>query len=194
MGNPSNLWGSLLQTGLVANKPAAPEAQGACYYYATDTGVLYFWTGTAWNAAPNVATPSLLTTSATAPATNGVYLLDAVAGLSLTLPVATGSGIKIEVAVNATLTSGAYKILSDGTSILYGNAVGFYAATGACLGFKSLIATGNYSVALAFTTAVMGNIGDHFEFTDVAAPKWLVRGNYSSVGTAATTPFSTSKS
>lgn len=192
MGLASNLWNSLIQSGLVANLPTTPEAIGGCFYYATDTDVLYFWNGTAWTS-PGATEPVVVTTALTAKAISQTYLLDAVAGVSLTLPVATGSGLTIKVGVMATLTSGAYKILSDGTSILYGNAVGFYASTGAALGFQSLIATANYSIALAYTTAVMGNIGDNFELKDVAAGQWLVSGTYSSVGTAATTPFSTSK-
>jgi hypothetical protein len=48
MGNPSNLWASLFQTGTAANRPTTPEALGPCFYLATDTNVLSIWNGSAW--------------------------------------------------------------------------------------------------------------------------------------------------
>ena len=195
MGVPANLWASLIQSGTLANMPTTPESIAGCFYYATDIGNLFFWNGTTWGDVDSNEPPVVLTASKTAPAGQNLeYIFNAVAGLSLTLPPATGSGDTIGVTVGATLTSGAYKILSGSdAAVLYGTVIGFQVSSGAVLAFQSLIATANFSLALAFTTAVMGNIGDHFTFTDVAVGQWLVTGTYAAVGTAATTPFSTSK-
>jgi len=41
-----NMWADLIKSGLAVNQPTTPTL--ACFYYATDTGDLSFWTGTAW--------------------------------------------------------------------------------------------------------------------------------------------------
>lgn len=44
----ADLWHDLIKRGLLANLPTAPTVPGGCFYYATDTQDLFFWTGTAW--------------------------------------------------------------------------------------------------------------------------------------------------
>lgn len=46
----SNAFLSLITAGLAANRQVAPDAllPSALFYYATDTGVLSFWNGSAW--------------------------------------------------------------------------------------------------------------------------------------------------
>lgn len=43
-----NAYLSLITNGTAAARLPAPELPSAQFYYATDTGVLSFWTGTAW--------------------------------------------------------------------------------------------------------------------------------------------------
>lgn len=61
----SNAYLSLLTGGLSANRPAAPELPSDAVYYATDTGVLSFWTGSAWVVIDTVNVQTGVTASTT---------------------------------------------------------------------------------------------------------------------------------
>jgi hypothetical protein len=132
------------------------------------------------------------TGSASAGISGVTYLLSVAAGSVLTLPAATGSGIRIKVVVSTTATSNAHKILTSPiTDLLIGQAVGATAA-GATLKFSAAAAGAFHSIQMPFagTQPSGGFEGDVFDFTDIAAGKWHVEAMYQA-GTTATTPFST---
>lgn len=58
---------SLITGGLSANKPAVPDPllPSDQFYFATDTGVLYFWTGSAWLVADTMGVQTGVVASAT---------------------------------------------------------------------------------------------------------------------------------
>lgn len=198
----SNLFRDHLVTGLDANKPTTQPAitlelpNTFAFYYATDTGILYQWNGTAWTAnrsAIPVAVGAALT--AKAGVSGIVYALDTAAGSVLTLPAAIGSGLKLGAYVKTSATSNAHKILTSPiTDKLIGRATGSVAA-GTTLQFSGAAAAGYHSIQMPFAgTQPSGGLeGDVFDFTDVAAGVWLVQAQYES-GTTSTTPFSTATS
>lgn len=145
----------------------------------------------ALNGSPILAGSTLAVTAAM---TNQVVLLNTSAGSVATLPAATGSGSVYKFIVTTTATSNAHKILAASSSdFLNGNATGHVAA-GTSLSFSAAASTA-HSIQMPFagTQPSGGFIGDWFEFTDVAANLWHVRGAYLS-GTTSTTPFSASTS
>lgn len=144
----------------------------------------------------NSPTPVLAgaTLAVTAAMSNSTILLNIAAGSTITLPAATGSGNNFKFYVSTTATSNAHKILAASSSdFLNGVAVGHVSA-GTTLTFSAAAATA-HSIQMPFagTQPSGGFIGDHFEFTDVAANLWMVRGMYQS-GTTSTTPFSAATS
>lgn len=117
------------------------------------------------------------------------YLLNTAAGSVLTLPAPSGKGGVIKVFVTTTTTSGAHKVLANSTSdflngILMGNDAGVASA------FSAAAAT-DHALQMPFAGSQPsgGFIGDWFEFTDVAAHLWEVKGAFQS-GTTSTSPFS----
>lgn len=140
--------------------------------------------------APVAAGATLALTAANAGAP---ILLNTAAGSAVTLPAATGSGNVFKFFVSATTTSGAHKILAASVSdFLNGIVTGENASTAKC--FASAAAT-NHSLQLPFSGSQPsgGFIGDWFEFIDIAANLWTVKGMYQA-GTTPTTPFSTATS
>ena len=139
------------------------------------------------------AAPIAVGASKTAAAINQTYLLNTAAGSVLTLPAATGSGIKIVVITTTTTTSGAHKILAASSSdFLNGIAIGNNSNTDKT--FNSAAAT-NHSIQMPFTGSQPsgGFIGDQIEFIDAAANLWQVSMQYQA-GTTPTTPFSSATS
>lgn len=135
------------------------------------------------------------TLSLTAANSDTVTLLNTAAGSVVTLPAALGTGNIYKFVVTTTTTSGAHKILAASSSdFLIGNSVG-HTTAGATLTFSSTSASTNHSIQMPFagTQPSGGLIGDWYEFTDVAATLWAVKGMYTA-GTTATTPFSTATS
>lgn len=194
----SNLFRDIATYGLDANKPTVALDLATAlpntfqWYYATDTGVMYRWNGTAWvaNTSP---TPVGVGAAKTASKISGqVYALDTAAGSVLTLPGATGSGLSLEAYVSTSATSNAHKILtSPVTDVLIGRATGSVAA-GTTLQFSALVSGGFHSIQMPFAgTQPSGGLqGDIFHFRDVTSGIWLVEATYES-GTTSTTPFST---
>lgn len=128
------------------------------------------------------------------PALNGkTILLNTAAGSVITLPAATGSGLKVKCVVSTTTTSGAHKVLAASSSdFMQGLAIGENAGT--CKAFASGNAT-NHSLQMPFTGTQPsgGFVGDYFDLQDIAANLWQVNGMYQA-GTTPTTPFSSATS
>lgn len=193
----------IVQAGLATNLPTtpnvSPDGASFTFYYATDTGILYTWNPVtaAWGTVSASGGAPTTVTSATVTAPSGrssKYLLSKAAGVALTLPLATGSGISVEIEIGITATSGAYKVITgQATDYLSGNVTG---QTGnAVKQFSGAIAATYCSLQMPFagTQPSGGFEGDWFSLTDMAANRWLVKGMYQA-GTTPTTPFSTATS
>lgn len=109
----------------------------------------------------------------------GVYV-NAAAGLTLTLPAATGKGVVFRIFIGTTVTSNNVIISPNGTDTMIGVIVGGGAAVN---GWAT--AAGNNTITLNGTTK--GGIkGDYIELRDVATGLWRVGGSVTQTGTAAT--------
>ena len=189
----------LVASGLDANKPSPPNnpTTATCFYYATDTQILYHWDPVALLyrgvsvAGPALAVGAALSAKANVNALS--YKLDTASGSVLTLPAAKGSGLTLTAYVKTTCSSNAHKILTSPiTDKLIGTANGSTVTTKAALLFSAAQAGGFHSIQMPFagTQPSGGFEGDTFWFTDVEAGVWLVEASYQS-GTTPTTPFST---
>lgn len=128
---------------------------------------------------------------------NGPVLnLNALAGLTATLPAAVGSGDRyfLQVAVLATSNSYILKVASA-TDFFIGEIMGARTDSGnAVLGFSAAnsgtVSTNSDTITLNRTTTGSVNVGEWIEVVDVAAATWLVRGMLTATGAAFATPFS----
>jgi len=108
---------------------------------------------------------------------------NAAAGLTISLPAATGSGVEFEIVVGTTITSNAFIIAADGTDIIQGvlgvatDAGGVNIPTGA---------TTDYITMNGSTTG--GVKGSRVVVKDAADGMWIVSGALISTGAEAT-PF-----
>jgi hypothetical protein len=122
--------------------------------------------------------------------------LDTLAGSVVTLPAATGSGLKYRFLVTVLATSVSHKIqvasaadffvgLILGSRVDSGNAVlGFAAANSGTVG------TNSDTITLNRSTTGSVSVGEWIEVEDVAAATWAVTGVLSATGAAFATPFS----
>jgi hypothetical protein len=112
-------------------------------------------------------------------------VLSAAAGMTVTLPPATGSGVSYEFVVATTVTSNSYIIrVANSSDVMMG-----------VLGVASDIAGVTCPTTSTSDTITMnggttgGVLGSRVVLTDAAANKWAVSGALVSAGTEAT-PFS----
>ncbi len=112
-------------------------------------------------------------------------VLNAAAGLTVTLPAATGSGATYEIIVGTTVTSNSYIIrVANASDVMMG-----------VLGVATDIAGVTCPTTSTSDTITMngsttgGLLGSRVVLTDAAANKWAVSGALVSTGTEAT-PFS----
>lgn len=121
--------------------------------------------------------------------------LDTAAGSVVTLPAATGSGVKFKFLVTVLATSASHKIqvanasdfmvgLINGSRVDSGNAIlGFAAAN------SGTVATNSDTITLNRTTTGSVSVGEWVDVEDVAANTWAVNGMLSATGAAFATPF-----
>jgi len=118
-----------------------------------------------------------------------VVTLNRAAGITSTLPAATGTGDKYTFIVGTTITSNNYVFSPTGNDTMFGFALmddgdGEPANGWTCGG-------GNNTVTLGGTSNATGGVkGDRIEFIDIAADEWQVSIWGTQGGTEAT-PFST---
>lgn len=117
-----------------------------------------------------------------------LVLLDVASGATVTLP-APKAGIMYTFAVVTTVSSNAYKIITDaGTTLLAGSLL----APSDNLASKSFLANGTTHVSINMAgTATGGIIGSVFQLLCVTSTLWAVDGSNISSSTP-TTPFGTS--
>jgi hypothetical protein len=123
-------------------------------------------------------------------------LLNALAGLTVTLPPATGSGARYRFMVSVLATSNSYIIaVNSATDFFVGMIYGERVDSGnATLGFAAVnsgtVATNSDTITLNRTTTGSVSVGEWIEVQDVASATWFVRGLLSATGAAFATPFS----
>lgn len=186
-----NSYKDIVQAGLDANKPTTPnvppDGSGFTFYYATDTGILYVYDpkAAAW-VTRSPGSPQTYTAAAAPANATQTYLVSAVAGFTVTLPAATGTGNRLKFVVKTTLTSGSYEWSCSGSDTMGGTIIASKSTTPTP--YQATAGT-TVNVTLAFTTVGAGLKGDVVEFQDIASGLWNVQGHTWVTGTVAT-PFS----
>lgn len=115
--------------------------------------------------------------------TGAVLLLNRAAGVTVTLPAATGSGAKFMFIVGTTVTSNSDKIQVTGDDVMTGTAIFAADAGDTAVMFE----TASDSDTITLNGSTTGGIkGDSIEVIDIAADTWWVRVMGSATGTEAT--------
>lgn len=116
-----------------------------------------------------------------------VILLNRAAGVTATLPAATGTGAKYEFIVGTAASGGSYIIkVADATDVMAGTAYGDDGDGEPANGWPT--AADSDTVTMDGSTKG-GLIGDRFSFVDIALNTWAVLGFMTQGGSEAT-PFS----
>lgn len=135
-------------------------------------------------------TPTSITASTTlsqARHGDGGIVVNAAAGLTLTLPAASGSGAKFDILIGTAVTSNTVVIkVANASDTMTGNALSA-ADVGDTLNAWEAGATADTITLNGSTTG--GLVGDRIKLTDLKANLWAVEMVSASTGTEAT-PFS----
>lgn len=116
-----------------------------------------------------------------------MLVVNAAAGLTLTLPAASGSGKGFSVMIGTTVTSNDVIIqVANASDTMKGNVIVAADGGSSVLGWEA--ASTSDTITLDGSTTG-GIIGDYIDLVDVAANVWAVRAVLSATGTEAT-PFS----
>lgn len=115
-----------------------------------------------------------------------VLVLDLAAGLTVTLPAATGSGEKYPFVVATTFTGNGIIQVANSTDVFVGNALFLQDAADTVVGFEA--GATDDTITLNGTTTG-GLAGTEITVTDIAAGKFAVKVVGAATGTEAT-PFS----
>lgn len=116
--------------------------------------------------------------------------INAAAGLTVTLPAATGSGAKFSMMIGTTVTSNSVVIRVASASDWYAGAI--WAATDnasdVTVAFETATgAIGSRSDTITLNGSTTGGLaGDRFDFTDIGSGQWELTGWMSATGTEAT--------
>ena len=118
---------------------------------------------------------------------NRMVTMNALAGLTLTLPAATGTGNVYKISVSVTVTSNDYIIqVANATDEFLGGIIQTDVDTTDTLAsYPALDADGFDTITLNGTTTG-GILGDSITITDIATGKFLLAGSINSTGTVAT--------
>lgn len=138
----------------------------------------------AYSVEPKAVTASRAITSSDA---GTVIHVSAAAGLTLTLPAASGSGYVYRVFIATTVTSNNVIIaVADATDVMQGNVICAQDAADTAVVWE----TASTSDTITLNGTTKGGLrGDFFELTDVAADLYMVTGLCAATGTEVT-PFS----
>ena len=119
-------------------------------------------------------------------------LMDTATGSVLTLPAATGSGMRVRGVVSVLATSNAHGIQCVGTDMMQGAIGVIDTDTGdATIQFAALVGDAYDTITLNRTTSGLAAPGDWFELEDIAAGVWAVKGLVRASGSVIA-PFSSS--
>lgn len=114
-------------------------------------------------------------------------LMDTASGTALTLPAATGTGVKFRIFISTTVTSNAHTVSVVGNDAMFGNAVLFQDGGDTMVGFEAGADTDKISMN---GTTTGGLKGGFIELEDVATDTWSVFLTSAATSTEAT-PFQT---
>lgn len=118
---------------------------------------------------------------------DGGVVVNAAAGLTLTLPAATGSGVKFEIIIGTTVTSSNVVIqVANSSDIMAGRIFGAADSGDTVNGWEA--GASDDTVTMNGTTKG-GYKGDKITLRDTAANVWTIDGTITQTGTEAT-PFS----
>lgn len=118
----------------------------------------------------------------------GTIVLNAAAGLTLTLPEAKGSGMVFDIAVGTTVTSNSY-VIDAGTNggDFFGNATLLQDGADTVAAFEAAADNNTFTM----NGSTQGGLkGGTIRLTDIGADEWLIEATSAATGTEAT-PFST---
>ena len=139
---------------------------------------------------PNVIGLESTTKTLTVEESGSVVFLNRAAGITVTLP-APQAGITYEFYVGTSVTSNAYKIITNaGTTFLVGSVTNIDTDTSNAV--AAFTADGTAHVALNMNGTTTGGLrGSYFKFTCISPTRWLVTGTNLGSGIVAT-PFANS--
>ncbi len=120
--------------------------------------------------------------------------LDTAAGSVVTLPAATGSGIRFKFVVTLVATSNSHKIqVANASDFMIGAIAGVSDDPATVKGWiaanSGTVSTNSDTITLNRSTTGSVSVGETIEVEDIAANTWLVTGMITQSGTEAT-PFS----
>lgn len=144
------------------------------------------------NAAADVSTRLVSATAATLAVTvadhdSKVIVLNRAAGVTATLPAATGTGAMFRFAVGTAVTSNSYKIqVADATDVMSGSLYVTDQAAGTGTEFSTVAASDTITMSGSTTGGLAGGI---LTLIDVATNLYVIHGNIIATGAEAT-PFS----
>ena len=104
------------------------------------------------------------------------------AGITVTLPAATGSGARYRFVLGAAVTSNSTIIKVTGDDVMYGNVLTNSTGDTPDLAQPWPTAADSDTITLNGTTTGGAAIGDFVELEDIAADKWAVWGGTTSSG------------
>lgn len=118
---------------------------------------------------------------------NGTIVVNAAAGLTLTLPAATGTGYSYDIVIGTTVTSNSVIVkVANATDVMAGTCTNAADAGDTAVTFET--AASSDTITMNGTTTG-GTKGDRIFLEDVASGLWAVRVLGAATGTEAT-PFS----
>ncbi len=118
---------------------------------------------------------------------DGGVVVNAAAGLTLTLPAASGSGVRFRIVVGTTVTSNNVIVqVANSSDYMVGTITGAADGGDTVNGWE--VGAGSDTITLNGTTKG-GYAGDYLELWDIATNVWHVQGRLTQTGTEAT-PFS----
>lgn len=125
---------------------------------------------------------------------NRTVLVSKIDGLTVTLPAATGSGIKYRLVIGITMTSSSFVVaVADASDYMRGFALLANDTDGSASNFETpntgVLATEADTITMNRTTTGIATIGDCIELEDIATDIWSVHVKAQASGAEAT-PFS----
>lgn len=115
----------------------------------------------------------------------------AASGSAVTLPAATGSGMRVRLVVSVTVTSNNHTVACNGTDEFAGTILQTDTDTSDTLASYPALAADNFDTITMNGSTKGGLIGDWLEIEDIASGTWAIIGHINGTGTVAT-PFSAS--
>lgn len=121
--------------------------------------------------------------------------LDTLAGSVVTLPAATGSGVRFKFLVTVLATSNSHKVqVANASDFMIGTIVGVSDDPATVKGWiaanSGTVSTNSDTITLNRTTTGSVSVGEFFELEDVAANTWAVGASMITQSGAEATPFS----